>query len=43
MIGQVLLATEPSTRKSVAYLVLSHKTSTFLTMPIGEIISLLAS
>ena len=29
MIGQVLIAANPSTRKSVGYLVLPHKTSTF--------------
>ena len=43
MIGQVLLAAEPSTRKSAGYLVLPHKTSTSLTIPTGEIVSLLAS
>jgi hypothetical protein len=42
-IGQVLLAAKPSTRKSAGYLVLPHKTFTSLTIPIGEIVSLLAS
>jgi hypothetical protein len=41
IIEQVLLAAEPSTRKSAGYLVLPHKTSTSLTIPIGEIVSLL--
>src|SRR3954468_2791290 len=42
IIGQVLLASLPSTRKSAGYLVLPHRTSTSLTIPIEKIVSLLA-
>ena len=34
---------EPRIRKSIGYLIFPHKTSTSLTIPIGEIVSLLAS
>src|SRR3954454_12772664 len=43
IIGQVLLASLQSTRKSARYLVLPHRTSTSMTIPIGKIVSLLAS
>src|SRR4051812_33696913 len=42
MIGQVLLATELSTRKSAGYLILPQRTFTSLTIPIGQMVSLLA-
>ena len=41
IIGQDLLAAEPSTKKSAGYLILPHRTSTSRTIPIGEV-SLLA-
>ena len=41
--GQKLSCGEVRTRKSAGYLVFPHKTSTSLTIPIGEIESLLAS
>ena len=41
--GQKLSCGEPRTRKSAGYLTFPHKTSTSLTIPIGEIVSLLAS
>jgi hypothetical protein len=43
IIGQVLLGSVPSIRKLVGYLVLPHRTSTSQTIPIGEIVALLAS
>ena len=43
IIGQKLSCGEPRTRKSAGYLVFPHKTSTSLTIPIGAIVSLLAS
>ena len=43
IMGQKLSYEEPRTRKSAGYLVFSHKTSTSLTIPIAEIVSLLAS
>jgi hypothetical protein len=43
MIGQVLLVAGQSTRKSAGYLVLPHRTSPSLTIPIEKIVSLLAS
>src|SRR3990170_4202555 len=43
IMGQKLSCCEPSTRKSVGYLILPHKTSTSLTIPSGVIVSLFAS
>ena len=43
IMGQKSSCGEPRTRKSVGYLTFPHKTSTSLTIPIGEIVSLLAS
>ena len=43
MIGQASLTAVARTKKSAEYLVLPHKTSTSLTMPIGQLVSLLAS
>ena len=43
IMGQKLSCGEPRTRKSAGYLVFPHKTSTSLTIPIGAIVSLLAS
>src|SRR4051812_20496569 len=37
IIGQKLSCTEPSTRKSVGYFTFPHRTSTYLTIPTGEI------
>ena len=41
--GQKSSCVELRTRKSVGYLIFSHKTSTSLRIPIGDIVSLLAS
>ena len=41
--GQESSCGEPRRRKSSGYLTLAHKTSTSLTIPMGEIVSLLAS
>ena len=43
IMGQKLSCGEPRTRKSAGYLTFPHKTSTSLTIPTGEIVSLLAS
>ena len=43
IMGQKLSCGEPRTRKSAGYLVFPHKTSASLTIPIGEMVSLLAS
>src|SRR3954465_11730598 len=43
IMGQKLSCGEPRTRKSAGYLVFPQKTSTSLTIPTGEIVSLLAS
>src|SRR3954463_6318972 len=42
IIGPKLSCTEPSTRKSVGYFTFPHRTSTYLTIPMGEIVSLFA-
>ena len=41
--GQKLSCGESRTRKFVGYLIFPHETSTSLTIPIGDIVSLLAS
>ena len=41
--GQKSYCGEPRTRKSVGYFIFPHKTSPSLTIPIGDIVSLLAS
>ena len=41
--GQKSSCGEPGTRKLAGYLTSPHKTSTSLTVPIGDIVSLLAS
>ena len=41
--GQKSSCGEPRTRKSVGYFIFPHKTSTSLTIPIGDIVSILAS
>ena len=43
IMGQKSYCGEPRTRKSVGYFIFPHKTSTSLIVPIGEIVSLLAS
>ena len=43
IIGQKSSCGEPRTRKSPGYLTFPHKTSTSLTIPTGETVSLLAS
>ena len=43
IMGQKSSCGDPSTRKSVGYLILPHKTSTSLTIPSGAIVSLFAS
>ena len=43
IMGQKLSCGEARTRKSAGYLTFPHKTSTSLTIPIGEIVSLLVS
>ena len=43
IMGQKLSCFEPRTRKSVGYLTFPHKTSTSLTIPSGDIVSLFAS
>ena len=43
IMGQKSSCGEPRPRKSVGYFIFPHKTSTFLTIPIGEMVSLLAS
>jgi len=43
IIGQKSSCGDPRTRKSVGYLILPHRTSTSLTIPSGEIVSLFAS
>src|SRR3954470_21038476 len=42
IIGKKLSCTEQSTKKSVGYFTFPHRTSTSLTIPIGEIVSLFA-
>ena len=42
IMGQKSSCEEPRTRKSVGYLMFPHKTSTSQTIPIGDIVSLLA-
>src|SRR3954468_3844808 len=42
IIGQKLSCTEPSTRNSVGYFTLPQRTSTSLTIPMGEIVYLFA-
>src|ERR1041384_6705619 len=42
IIGQKLSFTEPSTRKSVGYFTFPQRTSTSLTIPMGDIVSLFA-
>jgi hypothetical protein len=43
IMGQKSSCGDPRTRKSAGYLILPHKTSTSLTIPSGEIVSLFAS
>ena len=43
IMGQKSSCGEARTRKSVGYLIFRHKTSTSLTIPIGLMVSLLAS
>src|SRR3954471_15491075 len=42
IIEQKISCTKPNTRKSVGYFTFSHRTSTSLTIPTGEIVSLFA-